>query len=112
MGRAANYGADRGKLKAWADQERRVLNNENVIIKDGSGRYPECFEILPYGWCPKLEEIPEDPKDVPKTCKACQEFLKSKFYEKYFMLDNYRKKLERMKSLGLPTMIVNERKRD
>ncbi|RKY12766.1 MAG: hypothetical protein DRP65_00150 [Planctomycetota bacterium] len=110
MGRAANYGRDRGKLRDWAELERRVKNNENVIIKEGRGRYPECFKTLPYGWCPRPSEIPDEPKNVPKTCKACQEYLQSKFYQKYFLPGEYRKRLERFKAIGLPTKIETVRK--
>ncbi|MFH1824229.1 MAG: hypothetical protein ABH873_03270 [Candidatus Firestonebacteria bacterium] len=48
---------------------RKKTYAQNIIIKYGKGRYPKCFEILPYDWCSKKEEIPDDPKNVPKECR-------------------------------------------
>jgi|GEM_PF-2901177 len=101
MGRAANYKADRAKLKSWNELERRVSRNENLTVGPGKGRYPACLAEKPYAFCPK--EAQGDPKDVPIDCKMCPHFLNSKFYSKVIMTPE--KRLEMLKSRGLPTRI-------
>ena len=96
-------------MKRMADGKAAAFS-QNIIIKDGQGKYPKCFETLPYGFCPKPEDVPSEPKKYPKTCKFCQEFLKSKFYQKHFMMDAHKRRLERLKAMGMPTIIVNERR--
>jgi len=110
MGRTPNYRRDRARMRAWSEQERRVRNNENVIVQPGRGKYPDCLQSLPYGWCPDKQDVPSDPTQVPKTCKFCQEFLKSKFYDKHFADQARKEKLERLKAAGLPTRIVSNRR--
>jgi len=109
MGRAPSYASDRAKLRGWADMERRVRNDENVIVEPGRGRYPECLGDRPYAWCPKPHDVPTDPKHVPSTCRLCQEHLRSKFYEKHFAGKARLGKIKRLQEAGLPTKIVSTR---
>jgi hypothetical protein len=104
MGSAMNYAKGRRAMKRMSDGKAKAFA-QNIIIKVGKGRYPDCFKILPYIWCPKSEEIPNDPKNVPKTCKTCQEFLKSKFYSEHFAERVHEERLKRIKEAGLPTVI-------
>lgn len=96
-------------MRAWAELERRVTNNENVIVRPGRGQYPECLGSRPYGWCPKPEDVPADPKDVPKTCRFCQEYLHSKFYEQHSAAEARRRRLRQLQDAGIPTKVVSRR---
>ena len=107
MGRTPNYRGDRARMRAWAEVERRVTNKENVIVRPGGGKYPECLTSRPYGWCPKPEDVPADPKDVRRTCRFCEEYLHSKFYEQHFAAKARREKLRQLQEAGIPTKIVS-----
>ncbi|MFH1824602.1 MAG: hypothetical protein ABH873_05180 [Candidatus Firestonebacteria bacterium] len=104
MGSKMNYAKGRQAMRRMSDGKKKAFA-QNIIIKDGRGRYPKCFEILPYQWCPKKEEIPEDPKNVPETCKLCQEFVKSKFFNEHFAKQTQIERLKHMKESGLPVTI-------
>lgn len=104
MGGAPNYAKGRAAMRRMSDGKASAFA-QNIIIKDGRGRYPKCFEILPYDWCPKKEEIPEDPKNVPNTCKQCREFTKSKFYNEHFAEKARLERLEQARKQGLPTQL-------
>jgi len=108
MGSSMNYSKGRMALRKMSDGKARAFA-QNIIIRDGKGRYPECFKSLPYGWCPKQEKIPKDPKSVPQTCKMCQEFLKSKFYSKHFEEKRRQELLKRLQKSGMPTRIETKR---
>ncbi len=99
-----NYAKGRKAMQRMADGKARAFA-QNIITKDGRGRYPNCFKILPYVWCPKPEEIPEDPMNTPQTCKNCQEFLKSRFYSEHFAEKAQEEKLKRFREAGIPTVI-------
>lgn len=104
MGSSMNYAKGRQAMQRMADGKAKAFA-QNIIIKEGRGKYPDCFKTLPYAWCPKSEEIPEDPKICPKTCKTCQEFLKSKFYSDNFAEKARLDKIKRLQEAGLPTVI-------
>lgn len=104
MGSAMNYRKGRQAMKRMSEGKSRAFA-QNIIIKDDKGRYPNCFKILPYAWCPKPEEIPDNPLNTPNTCKSCQEFLKSKFYSEHFAEKTHEERLRRLRESGLPTVI-------
>ena len=77
MGGAPNYGKGRAFMQRMVDAERRN-REQNIMVKQGKGRYPKCLPDKPYTFCPK--ETPEDPKNIPQDCKFCPHFIYSKFY--------------------------------
>jgi hypothetical protein len=104
MGRGTNYRRDHAKMRAWSERERRVANNENIMVKSGRGKYPKCLEEKPYDFCP--HEDVKDPLNIPNECKTCPHFINSKFYSKKYM--TYEKRLEMFKKRGLPLVIGNK----
>ncbi len=109
MGGAPNYAKGRARLQSWANAQRHY-ESQNIMVKPGKGRYPKCLKILPYeeeGLCPKKEDIPEDPKNVPKECKWCPEHLESPFHDQFVRLE----KIRRLQAAGFDTKIVSEHKR-
>ncbi|MEM5871735.1 MAG: hypothetical protein QW051_02590 [Candidatus Aenigmatarchaeota archaeon] len=85
------------------DAERRK-KNENIMVKEGKGKYPQCLKTIPYSFCPS--NIPDDPKNVPHECKTCPEFINSKFYYEVYM--SHEKRIEMIKKRGLPLVIRTE----
>ena len=104
MGSSMNYKKGKQSMNRMTQGKAKAFA-QNIIIKPGKGRYPDCFKILPYSWCPKKDELPEIPINVPQTCKTCQEYLKSKFYQEHFAEKAYEDKLIKIKKEGLPTII-------
>lgn len=100
MGGAPNYGKGRAFMQRMVDAERRN-REQNIMVKEGKGRYPKCLPDKPYAFCPK--ETPEDPKNVPQDCKFCPHFIYSKFYSEVYMTNDRR--LERLKKRGLPLVL-------
>jgi hypothetical protein len=87
MGSGMNYSKGRQAMKRMSDGKAKALA-QNVIIKDGRGRYPKCLKILPYQWCPKKEEV-----------------MQSKFYFEHFAQKAREERIKRMQEMGLPTRI-------
>jgi len=104
MGGAPNYSKGRQEMRRMSDGKARAFA-QNIIIKDGRGRYPKCLEILPYQWCPKKEEVPSDPKNLLQNCKTCLEFTQSKFYIEHFAHKAMEERIKRLHEMGLPTRI-------
>jgi len=104
MGSGMNYAKGRQAMKRMSDGKAKAFA-QNIIIKEGRGRYPKCLEILPYLWCPKKGEVPSDPKNVLDNCKTCQEFMQSKFYSEHFAQKAREERLKRLQEMGMPTRI-------
>ncbi|MEM7816054.1 MAG: hypothetical protein QXN71_02975 [Candidatus Aenigmatarchaeota archaeon] len=104
MGGAPNYSKGRQMMRKISEGRAKAFA-QNIIIKDGKGRYPDCLKILPYNWCPNQNEISNDSKNLPETCKTCQEFLKSRFYLQHFAQKIHKDMLKRISEQGLPTSI-------
>jgi len=103
MGGAPKYSAGRARLRRWANA-KRYYEGQNIMVDPGKGKYPKCLKEKSYSEiCPK--EIPEDPKNVPKECKFCLQYLESPFYAQTSRLD----RLRRLQEAGLPTKIVSKR---
>jgi hypothetical protein len=104
MGGAPNYKKGRANMKRMADGKAKGFA-QNIIIEQGKGRYPNCLKLdpKPYYFCPKLDDIPDEPKNVPNDCKYCQEYIKSKFWDK----TTRGKRLKRLRDSGMPTQIVS-----
>lgn len=78
MAGAPNYAKGRTAMRRMGEGKARAFA-QNIIVRDGKGKYPKCLGQKLYYFC--HEEVPSDPKNVPRDCKFCQEYLKSKFYE-------------------------------
>lgn len=100
MAGAPKYSKGEAFMKRMADAERRH-RNENIMVRNGEGRYPECVFEKSYNFCP--EEKPANPKNVPQDCKHCPHFLNSKFYSEVFM--THEKRLEMWKKRDLPLLL-------
>ena len=101
MGGAPNYAKGRAAMRRMSEGKAKAFA-QNVIIEHGKGRYPKCLELLPYEWCPKPEEVPKDPKEIPKTCKTCQEYIKSNFQAE----ERQRERLKRLQEAGIPLSVT------
>ncbi len=101
MGSVPNYGRDREKMKSWKALESRVKNGENIMVKQGMGRYPKCLKDHTYEICPKQE--PSNPEDTPKECRWCPNFIESPFHQER----SKQEKLKRLQSVGVPTIVID-----
>lgn len=100
MGGAPNYGKGRAFMQRMVNAERRN-REQNIMVKEGKGRYPKCLPDRPYTFCPR--DIPEDPKNVPSDCRHCPHFVNSKFYSEVYM--THERRLEMLKKRGLPLVL-------
>lgn len=102
MGAGMNYSKGRAAMQRMSDGKARAFA-QNIIIKQGKGRYPKCLKLepKPYCFCPKPESIPQDHNNVPQECKSCQEYTKSLFWEESTRVE----RIKRLQSMGIPTRI-------
>lgn len=102
MGGAPKYSKGRATLKRWQDAIR-YKESQNIMVKQGKGRYPKCLKQRPYPEvCP--EEEPKDIQNVPDECRLCPEYLESNFHLEH----SHEERLKRLKEAGLPTVIESK----
>jgi hypothetical protein len=96
MGGAPNYSKGRDRLQGWASA-KSYYEKQNINVKPGRGKYPDCLTTKPCPGCPK--ESPADTKIIPKERKFCPEHLESKFH----LENSLSERLKRLQDAGLPT---------
>lgn len=104
MAGGPNYRQFKSFIADVSAKESR-LKRERIVVREGKGKYPDCLKTLPHSFCPKPEEIPKDPTDAHKSCKTCDEFKKSKFYDDNIAEKERLEKIKKLKESGLPTML-------
>ncbi len=104
MAGGPNYRQFKSFLADVSAKESR-LKRERIVVKEGKGRYPSCLKSLPYDFCPKPEEVPKDPAEVHRSCRFCDEFKKSRFYDENIAEKERLEKIRRLKEAGLPTKL-------
>ncbi len=90
MGGAPNYRKGRAAMRRMTEGKARAFA-QNIIVESGKGKYPKCLKDDPklYEWCPK-EEV-KDHKNVPKECKNCPQYTRSKFWEETTAADRMKR---------------------
>ena len=80
MGGAPKYAKGRAVMRRMAEGKARAFA-QNIIVESGKGKYPKCLELdpRPYHFCPKGKV--SDPNNVPRECRFCEEYVRSKFWE-------------------------------